>query len=465
MNRKCCFALGLLVVALAGLAILAGLQAQDRDLKKASDAKSETPAKSEAAATPAKPKPLTESVKKGLAYLVSQQQENGGWGQGGGWRMNLKENGGRVEGKDLADPPDVASTCIAALALLRAGNTPKDGPYAQNVNRAAEFICAHVEKSDKKSLYVTDVRDTQVQTKIGPYIDTFLSSLVMAELKGKMQDDKSEQRLVAALNKVIGKMEDNQLADGSFPGNNGWASILSQGVASKGLNRAAQAGAVVKGEVLDRDNKQSAEGLDKQTGKFGAAGSGAVTSGRGVGGIAGRGSSAPTTPPPPSDAGVGLYNSSARAGGLQETVNTLKGGEKKARETLESSTASKDEKDKAKSHLERLAMAEVSQKAAVRGIVLQLEDKQFVAGFGSNGGEEFLSFMNISETLLAKGGADWEKWDKTVAESINRVQDKDGGWSGNHCITGRTFCTAGALLVLLADRAPVPTVAKMQGKK
>jgi hypothetical protein len=457
MNRKCRFALGLLVVALAGLATLAGLQAQDRELKKASDAKSETPAKSEAAATPVKPKPLTESVRKGLAFLVGQQHENGGWGQGGGWRMNLKENGGRVEGKDVADPPDVANTCIATLALLRAGNTPKD--------RAAEFICTHVEKSDKKSLYVTDVRDTQVQTKIGPYIDTFLSSLVMAELKGKMQDDKAEQRLVAALNKVIGKMEDNQLADGSFPGNNGWASILSQGVASKGLNRAAQAGAVVKGEVLDRDNKQSAEGLDKKTGKFGSPDAGAVASGRGVGGIAGRGSSAPTTAPRPSDAGVGLYNSSARAGGLQETVNTLKGGEKKARETLESTTASKVEKDKATSHLERLAMAEESQKAAVRGIVLQLEDKQFVAGFGSNGGEEFLSFMNISETLLAKGGADWEKWDKTVTESINRVQDKDGGWSGNHCITGRTFCTAGALLVLLADRAPVPTVAKMQGKK
>ena len=32
----------------------------------------------------------------------------------------------------------------------------------------------------------------------------------------------------------------------------------------------------------------------------------------------------------------------------------------------------------------------------------------------------------------------------------------DGSWAGNHCITGRTFCTATALLVLMGDRAPRP---------
>ena len=101
----------------------------------------------------------------------------------------------------------------------------------------------------------------------------------------------------------------------------------------------------------------------------------------------------------------------------------------------------------------------------MRGITKQLDDKRFVQGFGSNGGEEFLSFMNISETLLAKGGAEWEKWDKSATDNLNRIQDKDGGWSGHHCITGRTFCTATALLVLLADRAPVPVAGKMQPKK
>ena len=74
--------------------------------------------------------------------------------------------------------------------------------------------------------------------------------------------------------------------------------------------------------------------------------------------------------------------------------------------------------------------------------------------------------MNISETLLVKGGKDWEKWDKAVTDNLNRIQDKDGGWSGHHCITGRTFCTAGALLTLMADRAPIPVpVAKTPAKE
>ena len=70
--------------------------------------------------------------------------------------------------------------------------------------------------------------------------------------------------------------------------------------------------------------------------------------------------------------------------------------------------------------------------------------------------------MNISETLLVKGGEEWKKWDKQVTENLDRIQNKDGSWAGQHCITGRTFCTSSALLVLMADRAPVPLAAKIK---
>src|SRR5262249_39937185 len=64
-----------------------------------------------AAAKPVTPKPLSPAVKKGLEYLVAQQHPNGGWGQGGGWRVG--NQGGRVEGAEVQDPPDVGNTCIA----------------------------------------------------------------------------------------------------------------------------------------------------------------------------------------------------------------------------------------------------------------------------------------------------------------------------------------------------------------
>jgi hypothetical protein len=435
MHSRIKLGFGLLSAAVIPLAVIAGLHAKDGEPKKEDKKPEEV-----AVATPVKAKALSDSVKKGLTYLVSQQQENGGWGQGGGWRTDVQK-GGRIEGKDVPDPSDVASTSIATLALVRCGSTPKDGDYAKNINKAVDFLCTEIEKSDKKSLYVTDMRGTQVQSKIGPYVDTFAALLVLSELKGKMPDEKSEKRLVTAMNKIIGKIEDNQQKDGSFAKNEGWASVLSQGLASKGLNRAAQNGFSVKGETLARDGQQSAQGLDAKTGKFAAAGSSVAGS------------------PAPSDAGVAIYNTSARTASLTETVNSLKPKEDKLREKAADEKAPKAEREEAKQQLDTLAKAEAAQGAAVRGIVAQVDDKGFVAGFGSNGGEEFLSFMNISETLVVKGGKDWEKWDKAVTDNLNRIQDKDGGWSGHHCITGRTFCTAGALLTLMADRAPVPVAA------
>src|SRR5208337_3513540 len=81
MKREIKIRLGLVSAALGGLLALTTLQAEDK-------AKPE-PGKNEApmpvwATTAVKPKPLSENIKKGLEYLVKQQNENGGWGQGGG---------------------------------------------------------------------------------------------------------------------------------------------------------------------------------------------------------------------------------------------------------------------------------------------------------------------------------------------------------------------------------------------
>src|SRR5262245_40197714 len=116
------------------------------------------------------PKPLSDSVNKGLAYLIGQQHSSGGWAQGGGWRT-ATQGGGRVEGPNVEDPPDVANTCVATLALLRAGHTPRTGEYAPHVARALDFVIGNIERADAESPYVTDLRDTQVQSKIGPYVD------------------------------------------------------------------------------------------------------------------------------------------------------------------------------------------------------------------------------------------------------------------------------------------------------
>jgi hypothetical protein len=428
------------------------------------------PPKTEAKKDAPTPKPLSDAVKKGLEYLVNQQHESGGWGQGGGWRNSTQGNG-RVEGANVKDPPDVGNTCIAVLALIRAGNTPKEGPYAKNVAKGIDFLCNTVEKADKDSLWVTDVKGTQIQSKIGQYVDTFLASMVLSEIKGKMDTAKSEERLVVALDKVVTKIEKHQGADGTFAGNNGWASVLSQGLANKGLNRARQAGAKVSDEAIAKVEKQVAANFDGKTGEFrGGGGVGGAAPAAGLGRAVEaveapfRGGNRTESAAAPagigSDAGVAIYAQSAQLASGQEVANTLREERKKAEEVLTKKDAKESDRDQARATLKRVADVEKLQDQATKTVVNRLNNKEFVAGFGSNGGEEFLSFMNISETLYAKGGEEWTKWDKSICENLGRIQDKDGSWSGHHCITGKTFCTASALLTMMADRAPMPTAKK-----
>ncbi len=454
------------------------------------------------------PKPMSEAVKKGLAYLVKTQQDDGGWAQGGGWRTTVGGGGGRVEGKDVEDPSDVGNSCITLLALIRAGNTPTEGEYKDAVKKGMAYLYAKVEKADKDTLYVTDVRNTQLQSKIGTYIDTFLANLVLAEMKGKAGAD--ERRLAACLEKTMNKIVKHQTAEGQFANNAGWAPVLSVAVANKGIARAQQNGVKVDAQFFARAAEQSrvavggvpageaVAGLPAATVTTPAAGvvtatpptSGPVASlpatkvpavagvkpadpvaaaaaprvtraldsasampapgfaGGGAGGLGGR--------VPAGDAGVNLYRIAQGASNYQDVVNGLRVDGKKAQEILKDANAPKEKRDEAQRKLGELEKAEGENVAVQKQLAANVNDPAFVAGFGSNGGEEFLSFLNISETLVVKGGKEWEEWDGKMQKGMEKAQDKDGSWAGHHCITGKNFCTAGALLVLMADRTPFP---------
>jgi prenyltransferase/squalene oxidase-like repeat protein len=414
-----------------------------------------------------KPKELSESVKKGLEYLVKGQQEDGGWNQGGGWRVG-NAGGGRVEGKNVEDPSDIGNTCLALLALVRAGHTPTEGQYKDAVKKGLDFVLKKVEKAKADSLEITDVKGTQLQSKIGPYIDTFLANLLFSELKGKAGGQ--EKALVAALEQTMTRIVKHQRADGNFANNAGWAPVLSVAICNKSIARAKQNGVVVDDRVLERAFAQSTasakgtemavggpwfDGFASRSGATRAKGVAAGYAGFGGGGLGG----APAMTGPGGgigDAGVRLYGVGQGAGNSQDIVNSLRIDGQKAREILKDAKASKEEKNKAERKLEAVEQAEVTNATVQNALAKSVRDESFVAGFGSNGGEEFLSFLNISETLILKGGKDWQDWDARMTKGLEKAQDKDGSWQGHHCITGKTFCTAGALLVLMADRTQFP---------
>jgi len=427
--------------------------------------------------TAVEPKPIAPAVKKGLDWLVEHQLKDGGWGQGD----ESQQMGG---GGNLRDKANVADTSIAALALIRSGSTPQAGPYKDAVARAVRYVREQVEASDAQSLAVSAVQGTRVQAKLGPNIDTFLASLLLAEANGRMGDGGGNKSVDLALTKVLGKIKAHQKADGTWDNKTGWAPILAQSIAGKGMNRAAQAqyGMAVSDNALARFETAStvqfvttlgiaaATPAAKPAGARSTAGPVAVAlatdgskpvgtstyrdlsgadiaakSGRMAGGVG--------------SAGVELYDRASSLSGLQDSVNTNATRATTLRKVV-AEGKDKAEVAKAQATLKRFDSVAVACSDAQQAVLARLDDKGFVAGFGSNGGEEFLSYMNIGESLVLKGGPEWKKWDEAMTGNLGRVQNDDGSWTGHHCITGRNFCTSTALLVLLGDRTPVPAEAK-----
>jgi len=419
-----------------------------------------------------KPKELSANVKKGLAWLVKTQQANGSWGQG----EESAQMGGGMAG--IKSSPNVADTCMGALALIRAGNTPQNGEYKDAVQKAVAFVCSEIEQSDEKSMFITNLKGTRTQAKLGQYIDTFMASMLLAEVREQMQDEAATKRAKAAFHKVMDKIEKNQKPDGTWDGQ-GWAPVLQQSIAAKGINRAAQSGAVVNEEVRAKLEKFSQGNFDMRGGKvalakpaatpadaapgehfetasaFGTDRAAALSGPRAAGRTVGVGGGAAGT------AGVELYGWAANVSALRDQENTNALEAPKLKERLASANDEK-EKQQIETTLARYATNTTALKAAETSLVQNLQDDRFVNGFGSNGGEEFLSYMNIGESLVVGGGEAWEKWDKQITGNLNRIQNEDGSWTGHHCITGRTFCTSAALLVLTVDRAPVPVAAEIR---
>ena len=336
-------------------------------------------------------KPLrkpAEAIAVGLDWLVSVQGDDGGWGQDGGHNSDVRQ------GENLeSSGNDVANTAVATLALIRAGHTATEGKYKEAVRNGLDFILERVEASPDEGLALLTVKGSQIQRKLGPYIDTFLTSMLLSEIDGEMDDPQVDERVRLALQKTVNKIEENQQEDGSWNLAGGWAPILGTSMASRSLFEAKQKGVDVNEMVLSRVDDYTKE------------------SAKGVGGRFMSG------PADASSAGIALY---------------------KGAQVLEQLSRSEADREANKDEI-----------AAVTG---ELRNARFVDGFGSIGGEEFFSYLNISDSLQRAGGKEWEEWNGNMQSKLVRLQNDDGTWAGHHCITGRVAVTGAAILTLVAGQ-------------
>jgi hypothetical protein len=151
-------------------------------------------------------------------------------------------------------------------------------------------------------------------------------------------------------------------------------------------------------------------------------------------------------------AGVSLYATAAQIGALHAHAQTNRIAAESAKGVLDSPNATEDEKAEALRVVQRQKDSDKVLRVAGNVVAKKVTDQKFIRGFGTDGGEEFLSFMLIGELLRSTNSKEWSSWDRSMTERLNRSQNRDNSWSGHHCITGQIFCTATAVLTLLTDR-------------
>jgi hypothetical protein len=211
--------------------------------------------------------------------------------------------------------------------------------------------------------------------------------------------------------------------------------VLGTSLASQGLYMASKKGVPVSGEVMARADNYTVDSQKSGGSVAGVPGGSlsGVGGGVGAGSAPGRGGARAATET--ADAALGSIGGAGKSGALSAAAGV---------DLYQSAQALEQ--------LSRTPEAREKNKTEIAAINAKLSDARFVEGFGSIGGEEFFSYLNIGDSLKRTGGKEWGDWHSKITQKILKLQNNDGTWAGHHCITGRVAVTSAAILNLKSDR-------------
>lgn len=360
------------------------------------------------------PEQVKVSEDRAYDWMINAQNADGGFAAGQHARQDIMD--------PHASPSDPATTAMVSMALLRAGSTPDSGPFAKVLAGTTEFLLKAVENAQPGALNITPLQGTQIQVKLGQNIDVALAAQYFSNLIGHYPcNDPRHDRWLRALNGCTARIQQAQTANGSVQGS-GWAGVLQSSFATNALESAQHVGGEVNDTLLRKAR-------DFQKNNFNAGTGQAVTD---------------------MAAGVTLYavsgSTRSSAKEAREADEQLDRAKKEGKlpqaapvtvENLEKAGYTKDEAQRYNTSYQVYNAAKA-----------QAQSASVLNGFGNNGGEEFLSFLQTGESLIINKDATWRDWYGSTTARLVDIQNNDGSWSGHHCITSPVFCTATALLIL-----------------
>lgn len=356
------------------------------------------------------------AVRDGLDWLSKAQLPNGGYGAGSHSAQHVRDS--------HAVKADPATTAMVGMALLRSGTTLEKGTYATNLKKALDFLLETIESDGGEGKYITSVRNTQIQTKLGQNIDAVLAAQFLSNVLERNLDGMDRKRIVLCLDICIARIQEGTDEDGRQRGA-GWAGVLQSGMANSALESAQAAGVEVDEMILEKSRKYQKDNYNEKDGS--------VKTDDG--------------------AGIMLYSVSGSVRASAKEARKVKSDIDKAKaegklsEDAEINAETLEEIGYARGEAQMYGTAYNVYKSAKK--VAQKDE--VLDGFGNNGGEEFLSYLQTGESLLVSKDEDWKNWYDNMSGRILKIQNEDGSWNGHHCITSPVFCTATSLLLLTVE--------------
>ncbi len=360
------------------------------------------------------PVKVVSSIDEALQWMAQAQLPDGGWGSGTHAHQEVM-NPHEVK----SDP---ASTAMVSMALLRCNNTPTSGKYSSNLNRAINYLLITVENASDRDERITSQTGTQPQIKLGSNIDVILSSQFFTNLLDVINNNPElKARVEKCNNKCVRKIQMVVQADGSFSGS-GWAGVLQSAFATNALETAKEKGANVDTTVLDNAKNFQKGNYDAKSGD--------VKTDMG--------------------AGVMLYSIS---GSSRASAKEAKVAKERVEQAKKEGKLSQEDKVNSE-NLEKIGFSssDATKYATAYDIneasKFRAQQSDVMDGFGSNGGEEFLSYLQTGEGMIVSKDVSWKQWYDNISGRLMGIQNQDGSWNGHHCITSPVFCTATCLLIL-----------------
>ena len=179
------------------------------------------------------------TIAKGLRFLVKVQERDGSWRSPAGY--------------------PTAMTSLAGLALLAAGNTPVEGPYAVNVRRAMDYL---ISNSAPSGLIARVDEEQSCMHGHG------FAMLFLAESFGMERDTQRQSKIRRVLEKAIVLTGQSQSARGGwlYTPNSGGDEGSVTVTQIQGLRACRDAGIHVPKAIIDRACKYIADSANDDGG-------------------------------------------------------------------------------------------------------------------------------------------------------------------------------------------------------